>query len=220
MKMSGAILDRVKAWLRFLSGTWGVVLWPFGLFALCSGRRKFVGVILVALVGVFVLIFFHDINAHLRSRRIWLPFHEWFFGLAVPVEGRDGVFATVPFDGDNATIIVKHIQRGNHSLAVWIPDKMNDFTPVGPDIKLNCKFLDRHGKAIFQIHSDAGFKKSWTWCRGSRGGSKEIYCKYSVPNDVPLDDELQVKIKVTGEVNKFLKLYPNAVFSLDKYSDK
>ena len=220
MKMSGAILDCVKAWLRFLSRTWGVILWLFGLFALCSVRRKFVGVILAAFVGVFVLMFFHDINAHLKNRRPWLAFNEWCFGIAIPIESRSGTFATVPFNGDEATVKVSHVQRGNHSLGVWIPDKMNDFTPVGPDIKLNCRFLDGHGKTVFQIHSDDSSGRLWTWCRGVRGGSKEVYCKYSVPGDVPLDEDLQLEIKITGEVDKFLKRYPNAVFSLDKYSDK
>ena len=63
-------------------------------------------------------------------------------------------------------------------------------------------------------------QKNWTWCRGERGGSGEVYCIYSVPKDVPLDEELTLQINVSGAVKSFLQAYPNAIFTVDKHSDK
>ena len=35
--------------------------------------------------------------------------------------------------------------------------------------------------------------------------------KYNVPNDVPYDEKLKVVIELTGDVEEFVRLYPNAV---------
>lgn len=216
----GFSLEYMKTCYSFLSGTWGIILLPFAVSALYSRRCRLLGVVLMAFVGVFVFILLHDIYVYSKNQRTWLPFYERCFGMAAPIDGKSGVFATVSFDSDKTSVKVTHVQRGNHSIGIWIPDKKNDFTPVGADVELNCTFLDKSGKAIFQIHSDNMSKKLWTWCRGSRGGSKEIYCKYSVPKDVPLDEEVLLEISVTGKVNDFLRQYPGAAFSVDKYSDK
>ncbi|MGN0847737.1 MAG: hypothetical protein ACI4RA_10195 [Kiritimatiellia bacterium] len=218
--MLDELFRRAEACCSVLSGTWGLVLLPFAISTLHDRRHKLLGIALVAFVGVFAFVLTHDIYVYSRNQRTWIPFYERCFGLFVPIEGGRGVRATVSFDGDKASVKVRHVQRGNHSIGIWIPDKMKDFTPVGADVELNCTFRDDNGKVVFQIHSDNAFKKLWTWCRGNRGGSKEIYCKYRVPKDVPLDEELQLEIKVTGEVDKFLRQYPNAVLSVDKYSDK
>ncbi len=220
MAFSDSIYEYLKGWMSLLSGVWGFLIWPFAVVALCNKRRKIIGVILLVLVGLFISIFLHDLHAHFNNRRPWVPFYEWCFGLLIPVEGRSSIFAVVPFDSEGVTVKVVHVRRGNHSIGIWIPIKMDDFTPVGPDVRLNCNFLDRYGKVIFQVHSDSTFKKLWTWCRGDRGGSSEVYCKYSVPEDVPLDEELVLQINVSGEVRSFLRAYPNAIFTVEKYSDK
>ena len=217
--LADGILDWVNGWLSILSGIWGIILLPWAISLFCERKQKVIGTVLMMLVGFYVFILIHDINAHLKNQRPWIPFYEWCFGLAIPVEGRSSIFATAPFDREKVTIKVTHVRRGKHSIGIWIPDKMDDFTPVGPDIKLNCNFLNKHGGKVFEIPSDH-FAKNWTWCRGERGGSGEVYCIYSVPKDVPLDEELTLQINVSGAVKSFLQAYPNAIFTVDKHSDK
>ena len=213
------IWEYMKAWFSVLSGIWGIILLPFAISCFYERKQKVVGLILMMLGGVYVFIFAHDLKAHLNNQRPWIPFYEWCFGLAIPAEGRSSVFATMPFDSEKSNIKVIHVRRGKHCVGIWIPDKMDDFTPVGPDIKLNCKFLNKQGRKVFEIPSDH-FAKNWTWCRGERGGSGEVYCIYSVPKDVPLDEELTLQINVSGDVDSFLRTYPNAFFTVEKYSDK
>lgn len=147
------------------------------------------------------------------------PFYEFCFGLAVPVE-RSSVFSECPFSISNATMKVTHVQRGKHALSVWIPDKMRDFTPLKAHIRIRAEFIDRDGKTVFVSSSDDTFAKSWTWCRGKRGGSREIYLIYSAPRDVPLDAELTLKIGIKGDGIGFADACPDARFSIERYSDK
>lgn len=209
----------VNALCSFVSGTWGMFILPFAIAMMHTKRLRLVGGVLLFFVGIFAFIFFHDFKAHLTNRRTWIPFYEWCFGLVVPVE-RNGVFSECSFSGSNVTMKVIHVQRGKHAISVWIPEKIKDFTPVKANIRLKGQFRNRDGKPIFNFCSDDTFAKLWTWCRGNRGGSHEIYCKYSAPRDVPLDEELILEINVIGEVGDFIQTYPDAVFSVEKYSDK
>ena len=218
--IEGTMLENIKGWGVLLSGIWGFILLPFAGVLIYSKKFKTIGIVLVIFVGLFVCMFLHDINAHIRGQRPWVPFYEWCFGSAIPIEGRSGVFANCPFTREIATLKVTHVQRGNHAISVWIPEKMKDFTPVKADIKFNGQFRNRDGKPIFDFHSDDKFAKLWTWCRGKRGGSHEIYYKYSVPRDVPLDEELTLEIRPVGEVDDFVQMYPAAELAVEKYSDK
>ena len=141
-----------------------------------------------------------------KSRSATSPMSGFYFG----------VFASCPFTREIATLKVTHVQRGNHAISVWIPEKMKDFTPVKADIKFIGQFRNRDGKPIFDFHSDDKFAKLWTWCRGNRGGSHEIYYKYSVPRDVPLDEELTLEIRPVGEVDDFVQMYPAAEIAVEK----
>lgn len=202
-----------------MSGVWGIFILPFAVEMACSRRFRLAGIVLLSSVGIFTFIFVHDLNAHLANRRPWIPFYEWCFSLAVPVE-RSGVFSECPFSGSNATMKVTHVQRGKHTISVWVPVRMEDFTPVKVNIKLKGQFRNGDGNPIFNFCSDDATARLWTWCRGDRGGSHEIYCKYCVPRDVPLDEELTLEINVVGDVTDFVQAYPGAMFSVEKYSDK
>lgn len=211
--------ERVSAFCHLLSGVWGIFVLPLAVEMSHAKRFRLIGVLLWAAVCAFACIFIHDLNAHLTNRRPWVPFYEFWFGLAVPVE-RSSVFAECPFSISNATMKVTHVRRGKHALSIWIPDKLKDFTPVNANIRIDAKFSNREGKRVFSFHSDDTFARLWTWCRGKRGGSREMYFIYSTPKDVPLDEELTVEITVAGEGCLFSQSYPGARFSIEKYSDK
>lgn len=214
------ILEWIKGWLNLLSGVWGVILLPYAILSLVERKSKIIGIILIAFVMVYVVIFIHDIQAHLNNKRPWVPFYEFVFDLAIPLEERTSALATVPIGRERVLTKVRHVKRGNYSIGIMIPDKVNNFTPVEADIRLRCDFIAKNGDVLFQICSDGEFKKLWSCCMGKQGGSNEIYCKYNVPKDLPLDDELQLCITIEGEIDKFLDLYPAAILTVDKYSDK
>ena len=108
------MLEYIKGWGFLLSGIWGFILLPFAGVLIYSKKFKAVGIVLMIFVVLYVCMFLHDINAHIRGRRPWVPFYEWCFGLAIPIEGRSGVFASCPFTREIATLKVTHDRRGNH----------------------------------------------------------------------------------------------------------
>lgn len=212
-------VNLIKGVINVLSGIWGVILFPFAIVILYNKTVKIVGFVLMFLVGIFVYILIHDIHAHVNNRRLWIPFYERCFRLTVPVGG-SSVFSECQFARSNMTLKVSHEMRGKHAISVWIPEKMKDFSPVKAAIRFKGKFCNQDGKPIFDFCSDDKFTKLWTWCRGKRGGSHEIYYKYSVPDDVPVDEELILEISPIGNVDDFLQMYPAAKIAVEKYSDK
>ena len=128
--IEGNMLEYIKGWGFLLSGIWGFILLPFAGVLIYSKKFKAVGIVLMIFVVLYVCMFLHDINAHIRGRRPWVPFYEWCFGLAIPIEGRSGVFASCPFTREIATLKVTHDRRGNHAISVWIPEKMKARQPV------------------------------------------------------------------------------------------
>lgn len=200
-------------WRKFLSG---VLRIPW---LMCEVSKP-LGMLLTMLFGLYILIFAHDLSVHLNGGRPWIPFHEFAFGLLFSVEGNGGTLSSVPLNGNVLSLNVLHVHRGKHALSIWIPEKKKDLTPVGANIHFSCEFMDARGDVLFSAESDTVHGKYWSWCRGKRGGSDEVYCIYSVPKDVPLDRDLTVRMKIDGELGKFHGLYPNAKLSIIKYPDK
>lgn len=219
MIMDDAV-DYIRGWLHLLSGIWGLLLAPVAIAVATDKKTRIAGIALIFLVGISGFIFIHDIHSHFAGKRPWIPFYEFVFGLAIPVDRDAGMLAHESFSTGTGKLKVEHVRRGNYAVRIWIPETMQDFSPIGARIGLCCRFSDKNGNAVLQMKTKDGSGGLWTRCRGARGGSHETYCKYRAPDDVPLDEELTLEVIPTGETEKFAKTYPFARITVEKCSDK
>ena len=70
--IEGNMLEYIKGWGFLLSGIWGFILLPFAGVLIYSKKFKAVGIVLMIFVVLYVCMFLHDINAHIRGRRPWV----------------------------------------------------------------------------------------------------------------------------------------------------
>ena len=62
----------------------------------------------------------------------------------------------------------------------------------------------RRGDFSMVLTRLASPKHFWTWSRGKDGGSNETYCHYHVPKDVPRNENVSIRIEMSGDVGKIL----------------
>lgn len=205
------LFDLFGGFLYLLSGIWGFVALPFAIIFLWLPEMRDVGKRLGILVLLFFLILAHDIVAHVNGHRAWVPFYERVLPFWIPEDDSDNTLACENLSGRELEMTLRHSRNRNYGFCVWIPRKLDDFTKVGPRIHLKVTFFDTCGHCVFETSGDDSFPYLWHVCREDRGGSILNLLKYNVPNDVPYDERLKVVIELTGDVEEFVRLYPNAV---------
>lgn len=174
-----------------------------------------ISIIVIIVVGIPI----YDIVAFYNNKSLISPINEFIYQLAFPSHKYWEPIVKIPLTNDVLRTAVSHIHRGKYDVDVWIPERMKDFTEIKEDIKIKCTF-EKNNETIFKCCSCDGYKHFWTWSRGEDGGSNETYCYYHVPEDVPRNEKLSIKIKVSGDVEKFLHEYPNAYVVFRKGTDK
>ena len=219
--IADSMVECVKGWCFLLSGIWGVVLLPFACAVILDKKKRGIrGVILVS-VGLFFIILGHDLNAHFKGRRTWVPFYEWFFGLAFPREGAHVILVDVPLS--NCTTNISHYWRGNYGITVWVPNSMwklseEDHRSLDHDIMLSGFISGDRGRHLVDFQSVTNQTKKSEW--GPESGGSTIHYEYDVPTDLPLDDVLSVRIFVSGDKRGFLSRFPDARLRIEKLCDK
>lgn len=214
---------QLEEWICLLQGIWGVLLLPVALSLSLGKSRIFrvCGGIGFVLCGIFVGILCHDIHAHFSGGKLFTPFYETVLGLVAPVKKGERFIAGAAFEMNCTELKVKHRRKGVYAIGFVIPEKVNDFTPVEFDVKLTCSIYKYDGALLKELPERCRiYSGVWTWLRGGRGGSKVWYFKYEVPMDLPLNEELTIKIAGDGEIGSFLKRYPCAKVCIAKYPVK
>ena len=171
--------------------------------------------IIIIVLGIPI----YDIVAFYNNKSLISPLNEFMYQLALPNNKYWGPIVKIPLTNDILRTEVSHIHRGKYDVNVWIPERMKDFTKIKEDIKIKCTF-EKNNEIFFKCCSDDSYKHFWTWSRGKDGGSNETYCHYHVPKYVPRNENVSIRIEMSGDVGKFLHEYPNAHIVFRKGSDK
>ena len=205
------LFDLFAGFLYLLSGIWGFIALPFAIIFLWLPEMREVGKRLGVLVLLFFLVLAHDIVAHVNGHRAWVPFYERVLPFWIPMSDSDKTLACVNLNSRKLEMTLRHLRNRNYGFCVWIPRQLDDFTKVGPRIRLKVTFFDASGRRVFATSGDDSFPYIWYVCRADRGGSTLNLLKYNVPNDVPYDETLKAVIELSGDVEEFMRLYPDAV---------
>lgn len=175
----------------------------------------FISIVVIIVVGIPL----YDIVAFYNNKSLISPINEFIYQLAFTNHKYWEPVVKIPLTNDVLRTAVSHIHRGKYDVNVWIPERMKDFTKIKEDIKIKCTF-EKNNETIFECYSDDSYKHFWTWSRGKDRGSNETYCYYHVPEDVPRNEKLSIKIKVSGDAEKFLHVHTNAYIVFRKGTDK
>ena len=107
----------------------------------------------------------------------------------------------------------RHKYVGNHSIEILFSNKEIDPWKIDTeDLGISVKFYK---------NSDLIFSKSNNYVGAFLGlrGKGLTYLQYSVPDNVPISQELNVTINVIGNIKDFLKKYGDAKIIIRKGSD-
>lgn len=184
-------------------------------------KRRSIGIFIAGatclLVGILVVV---DIHVYINGGR---PRSEIVDGLCDVFfrPKRNNLVAKMPLNGDTLQLIVSHKWRGNYQFKVLIPGGMADNVPVTEPIGLVGYFFDRAGRVVYVNRTPPSPYSSWNRIAGDLpSGSAMSFRMYLAPDDVPLDDELVVKLKFYGQFDKFYEAHPHACLILVKERDK
>ncbi len=106
-----------------------------------------------------------------------------------------------------------HKYVGNHDIEIRFSNKNVDVW------KINKKELEL--TAIFQDGKKQLLSKKTTYVSRFKGlrGNGFIYIRYSLPDDLPINQRLNVKITVNGDIEKFINKYGDSRIIIKKGSD-
>ena len=106
-----------------------------------------------------------------------------------------------------------HKYVGNHDIEILFSDKSMDVGRIDKnDIRLTVTFYEST-KLLFSKATSYV-----SWFKGLRGNGF-TYIRYSLPEDLPINKELNAKIEITGNVEKFINKYGSAKIIIKKGSD-
>lgn len=134
---------------------------------------------------------------------------------------RNNLIARVPLIGDRLQLTVSHKWRGNYQFKLLIPGGMADNVTATEQIGLVASFFDREGNLIYVNRTPPSPYSSWNRAVGNLPlGYAMSFRMYLAPDDVPLDDELTVKVEFCGQFDNFYAAHSNACLVLIKERDK
>lgn len=134
---------------------------------------------------------------------------------------RNNLVAKIPIRGVQTRMTVSHKWRGNYQFRLWVPDSIEGFISADETIGMDCVFCDKNGAAVYTNRTPASVNSLWSLeARDGSKGSDLAFRMYRVPDDVPMEEELTVKIKFNGQFEKFFAVHSNACIVLVKERDK
>ncbi len=101
---------------------------------------------------------------------------------------------------------------GNHALIILSKKISDDGHLNHTDISFKVSVYDGHQELLKRVQK--GFS-----CFGGSGESRNIIVWYKVPIDLPVKNELEAKVELDGNLEKFLADHRSAKFIIKKMSD-
>ncbi len=177
------------------------------------------------LIGVAMLLLataavVKDICIYIDGGRPWSATIDGICGIFFHAK-RNNLLARVPVCGNQTRMTVSHKWRGSYQFRLWIPDAIEGFISAAETIGMDCVFYDKNGVIVYANRTPPSINSLWSMvARDGSKGSDLAFRMYSAPDDVPLDEELTVKVRFRGQFEKFFVAHSNACLVLVKERDK
>ena len=188
-----------------------IVLLPFALYSLCRWRRVIFSICYLVLVFALCGLFVHDYLSNKEGRRPWVPQYDLFMPFWFGEGGELGPCNESQISGTTMSFKISHVRRGQYGICVTFPGVVMNTFKMKREIHLSCSFYNKQGSLLFHCDSE----KRPQYCAAMNRDYWETFCIYTVPSDVPLDDEIRIDVSVSGDVEGFKKKYPMAIFRVE-----
>lgn len=182
-------------------------------------RRAIASFLLV--VGIAVgLLLAGDIRTFMSGGRPLLTPVDMFCGIFLHPH-RDRLILRSAVTNDCLSLSVSHKWRGLYQPRLLVTDLVEKPASPTDAIGIECSFLSRDGNVTYSYASPPSVYVSWEQCGEEMSyGSELSFRMYRVPQNVPLDEEMTMRVRFVGGFDKFLSAHPNAYFIIEKERDK
>ena len=176
-----------------------------------------IGVAMLLLATVVVI---KDVCLYINGGRPWSATVDSICSIFFHAK-RNNLLARVPIEGDQVQMTVSHMWRGNYQFRLWIPDAIEGFIAATETIGMDCAFYDKNETVVYINRTPPSVNSFWSMVdRDGSKGSDLAFRMYRAPDDVPLNEELTVKVKFYGQLEKFFTAHSNVYLVLIKERDK
>jgi len=108
--------------------------------------------------------------------------------------------------------VIKHKYVGNHVIDISV-GRLGSMDKLKNDFKVRC-IVQKDGQVLY----DETLDKGWSYWGGSSDGL--TFQRYRVPQDLPIDTLLKVKVIIEGDLNSFVSDYGPTKLIIRKGSDE
>ena len=194
-----------------------VTVLPIGIVLSFKRKYRYIGWLCILLFLPFGLILGHELWLHESGRRPLSSVYEIVFNSFVPSPKKD-LSLKLPFKTAHYEFDTVHSQTGKYAIYLWTPITLPLHTRSKTDLRIKVRFVDPAGNVVFE-QLDFNYPLVWYPSSDRMGWSRAFCFLYRAPSDVPFDIPLKCVIDFNGDVEDFIRNYPNSELTLNRVID-